>query len=157
VTLERRPVERDHVVPLIRLSVGEGQEGLVAGNAKTLAQAAYETGSHVWGLWAGDEPVGLMAMIDPRGYPWLDEGDDPGAAYLWRLMIDARHQGKGYGRQAIKEAVAVARGWGLPRLALSVVDRPGSALSFYERLGFRRTGATIEDEAVLAVEVDPQA
>jgi diamine N-acetyltransferase len=84
------------VLPLIRLSVDEGQGGLVAENAKTLAQAAYETGSSVWGLWVSEEPVGLMAMIDPRVYPWLDEGDDPSAAYLWRLMIDARHQGRGY-------------------------------------------------------------
>jgi diamine N-acetyltransferase len=157
VKLERRRVERDHVGPLIRLAVGEGQGGLVAENAKTLAQAAYETGSHVWGLWVGEESVGLMAMIDPRGYPWLEEGDDPEAAYLWRLMIDARHQGRGYGRAALEEAVAVAREWGLPRLALSVVDRPGSALPFYEAAGFRRTGRVVEGEAVLSREVGPAA
>jgi diamine N-acetyltransferase len=151
--LERREVVRDHVLPLIGLGVGEGQGGLVAENAKTLAQAAYETGSHVWGLWAGDEPVGLMAMIDPRGYAWLEEGDDPEAAYLWRLMIDARHQGRGFGRAAIGEAVEVARGWGLPRLAASVVDRPGSAMGFYEGLGFRRTGRVADGEIVIAMEL----
>ena len=81
---------QDHVLPLIALSAGERQGGLVAGNAKTLAQAADEPGSDVWGLWLDKEPVGLMVMIDPRGYPWLEEGDDPEAAYVWRLMIDAR-------------------------------------------------------------------
>jgi diamine N-acetyltransferase len=151
--LERRAVLRDHVLPLIRLKVGEAQDGLVAENAKTLAQAAYETGSHVWGLWAGEEPVGLMAMIDPRAYPWIDEGDDPGAAYLWRLMVDARHQGKGHGRAAIAEAVAVARGWGLPRLGASVVDRPGGAMGFYEAIGFRRTGRLVAGEAEIVMNV----
>lgn len=48
--LARRLVARDEVVPLIRLAVREDQRGLVAGNAATLAQVAYEPGAAVWGL-----------------------------------------------------------------------------------------------------------
>jgi hypothetical protein len=35
------------VLPLVAFRVGEGQDGLVAENAETLAQAAYEPGSYV--------------------------------------------------------------------------------------------------------------
>ncbi len=43
--LERRPVLRAHVLPLIGLTVRADQADLVSSNAKTLAEAAYETGS----------------------------------------------------------------------------------------------------------------
>ena len=48
--LERRPVLRTHVLPVIGLVVRSDQLDLVSSNAKTLAEAAYETGSDVWGL-----------------------------------------------------------------------------------------------------------
>jgi diamine N-acetyltransferase len=152
--IERRAVLRDHVAALIGLAVGEDQRGLVAVNAVTLAQAAYEPGARVWGLWEGSTVVGLMAMIDPRQAD-LDPGDDPEAAYLWRLMIGAAHQGRGFGAAALAEAEAQARLWGLPRLAASVVERDGSALPFHLRYGFRRTGRTIDGEAEIVRDLAP--
>ncbi len=107
MTLTRRRVGREDVNPLIRLDVHEAQRGLVAPNAVTLAQAAYEPGAHVWGLWDGAVPVGLIAMVDPRE-GLLDEGDDPEGAFLWRLMIGAAHQGRGNGRAALGEVAAQA-------------------------------------------------
>jgi diamine N-acetyltransferase len=92
-------------------------------------------------------------MIDPRGYQWLEEGDDAEAAYLWRLMTDARRQGRAFGRGAIGQAVEVARGWGLRRLAVSVVDRPGGAMGLYGALGFRRTGRIADGEAVIVLDL----
>lgn len=152
--MERRPVTRETVDALIGLDVAAGQEGLVAPNAVTLAQAAYEQpGAYVWGLWDAAVPVGLMAMVHPGEYPWLDNADDPEAAYLWRLMIAARHQGRGLGRAAVGEAFAQARAWGLPRLAVTVVPRDGSALGFYERLGFARTGRVVDGEVQLIASV----
>ena len=53
----RRAVLREHVAPLIGLAVREDQRGLVAQNAVTLAQAAYEPGAQVWGLWDDAAPV----------------------------------------------------------------------------------------------------
>lgn len=150
----RRPVLREHVTPLIALAVGQDQRGLVAENAVTLAQAAYEPGAEVWGLWEGGTPVGLMAMIDPREGA-LDPGDDPEAAYLWRLMIGAAHQGRGLGAAALAEACAQARLWGLPRLAATVVEREGSALPFYLRHGFRRTGRVTGGEAEIVLDLAP--
>jgi len=150
MTLEARKVEKDHLRALFRLKVAEDQAGLVAPNEITLAQAAYEAGSHVWGLWEGDTAVGLIAMIHPHEAGGMEEGEDPDAAYIWRLMIGAEYQGKGHDRAALDLAIGQGRDWGLPRIALSVVQADNSAIAMYEAAGFRRTGKIIEDEIVLS-------
>ena len=145
-----RPVTRDHLSALMRLDVHPGQKGLVAPNSVTLAQVAYDQpGGHVWGLWDGDTPVGLLAMIDPRVYPWMEEGDDHEAAHVWRLMIAADHQGRGFGRAAMEDAFEIARSWNLPRLCVTAVPRDDSAIPFYERLGMRQTGRIVDGEVEL--------
>jgi diamine N-acetyltransferase len=144
--LALREITRDTVNPLIRLKVKDWQQNLVAPNAVTLAQAAYEPGSYVWGLWVEDQPVGLMAMVHPHQAAELDPQDDPDAAFLWRLMIAAEEQGKGYGLAAIEAARAQAHAWGLQRLAATVVDSENSNMAFYEHLGFHQTGKVIDGE-----------
>ena len=89
-----------------------------------------------------------MAMVDPREGE-LEEGDDPEAAFLWRLMIGRDHQGRGHGAAALAEAAAQAREWSLPRVATSAVDRADSALPFYLRHGYQRTGRVVDDEIEL--------
>ena len=156
--LVRKLVLRDHVMPLIKLSVRPDQQDLVSSNAKTLAQAAHEAGSYVWGLWDGDALVGLMAMIHPGEYPWRDyvsrqPTKDESAAYLWRLMVGADFQGKGYGTAALAMAFDQTRAWGLTRLTAHVSDAAHSNLPFYQRLGFRKTGEIEDDEVVIAVDL----
>lgn len=152
--VERREITRETLAPLLKLKVRPDQEHLVAPNPVTIAQAAYEKpGGYVWGLWDGNTAVGLLAMIHPKEYQHLEEGDDPEGAYIWRLLIDAEQQGKGYGRGAIQAALDVARDWNLPRLATSVVDADDSNIGFYERMGFRRTGTFVDDEIVMTREV----
>ena len=147
MALERREVSRDHLRALFDLKVRKDQAGLVAPNEITLAQAAYEgKGAYVWGLWADGIAIGLIAMIHPREYQDLEEDDDPDAAYIWRLMIGADHQGKGFGHAALDIAAQQARDWGLPKVALTVVDSPNGAIPFYERAGFRKTGRIVDGE-----------
>lgn len=150
--LERRTITRDSLDALLRLDVRDDQRGLVASNAVTLAEAPFEPGSQVWGLWDGDRAVGLMAMVHPDLYPYHEPGDDRQAAYLWRLMIDRDQQGRGHGRAAIAEALQQTRDWGLPRLACSVANVAHSNLGFYLRQGFRDTGRIVEDERVLTID-----
>lgn len=152
--LALREITRDTVNALIRLKVKEWQQNLVASNAITLAQAAYEPGSYVWGLWVEERPVGLMALIHPHESPGLEPEDDPDAAFIWRLMIAAEEQGKGYGLAAIEAAKAQAHAWGLPRLAATVVDSENSNMAFYEHLGFHQTGKIIDNELHILANVD---
>jgi diamine N-acetyltransferase len=152
--LEKRTVTRDHLWPLINLSVRPDQSDLVSSNMKTFAEAPFEPGSHIWGLWVGETPVGLMAMVHPHKYPYHEEGDDVEAAYVWRLMIAADHQGRGYGRTAIAMAFVVARDWGCPRITLGVSPAPHSAQPFYEKLGFRSTGRIVWNDLIMTSDAD---
>jgi diamine N-acetyltransferase len=153
VTLEARPVTRETLWPLISLSVRDDQRDLVSSNMKTLAEAPYEPGSVVWGLWYGDTPVGLMAMVDPAGVRLHGPRLMPGAAYLWRLMIAADRQGRGYGGQALNLAVATARGWDASHLVTGVNDVPHGNRGFYERHGFRDTGVVEADDLLLILDL----
>jgi len=153
--LEKRAVLRDHLWPLINLSVHPDQMGRVSSNMKTFAEAPFETGSRVWGLWEGDAPVGLMAMVHPREYPYHLDGDDTEAAYLWRLMIDVGYQGRGYGRAAIEMALEVARDWSCPRLALGISDHDPAAQGFYERMGFKITGRVVDGDRLMVRDAGP--
>lgn len=148
MTLTARLVSRADVVPLIRLGPREGQEGRVAPNAVTIAQGAHEPGARVYGLWEDEAAVGLMAVIDPAEAD-MDVGDDPEALFLWRLMIDGAHQGRGLGRAALALVEARARAWRRPRVVTSAVEREDGAAPFYERHGYQRTGRMLGDEAEL--------
>ena len=138
----RTPVRRE-IPELCDLAVHPEQIDHVAPAAVTLAQAAYQPGSHVFGIWMGQTAVGLMAMIDTRvPDPEEDPLSDP-YAYVWRLMIGADRQRNGFGRKAICFASDTGRSWGMDTLMLSVADAPGSARPFYEALGFTPTGKRV--------------
>ena len=150
MTFRRRDVVRDHVKPLIQLKVADHQKAFVAPNEVTLAQHAYEKGAYVWGLWDDEVLVGLIAMIHPAESDDMDIGDDPGAAYIWRLMIGEIYQGRGYGEKAIAIARSIARDWGLPRISLSFCDERGGPGEFYHKQGFRLTGRIRGEETEMA-------
>ncbi|MEM8949064.1 MAG: GNAT family N-acetyltransferase [Pseudomonadota bacterium] len=140
----------ENINGFMRLKVREDQEGMVADNAVTIAQSHYEPFSWLRGLMAGDEPVGLIAMIDlDPDHPKVSEHSPKNAAYLWRLMIAAEHQGKGFGKQAMSIAFDQARAWGRDQMAIHVVDDEGSAMPFYRRFGFEPTGQVDGDEMLL--------
>ncbi len=137
------------MLPLIDLQVSSEQADFVAPNAVTLAQAAYETGSEVLGIWRENEPVGLMAMIDLSVVEEEDEADRT-SAYLWRLMVAKQHQGQGIGRAAFGHFRAWAKARGLDRLIVSVVEENRTAWRIYEANGLRPTGRVQDGEAELA-------
>ena len=66
--------------------------------------------------------------------------------YLWRFMVDRRHQRRGIASRAIRLLAEMLSAEGDHELELSFTDGPGSPESFYRRLGFERTGA-IEPES----------
>jgi RimJ/RimL family protein N-acetyltransferase len=86
---------------------------------------------------ADGEPVGFMMVAEP-----LPTQPHP---YLWRLMIDWRHQGRGVGRAAIEALARQRAAQGATHLLLScTADVTGTPEPFYRRLGFERTGKVNE-------------
>ena len=126
-----RDVTKANVRDVIALEVAQEQSSYVATNAKSIAEAHFEPKAWFRAIGAGDDLVGFaMVYRDPIA----------GIFYIWRFMIDARHQGQGYGRRAMELLLDEARADGAREITLSVVPGERSALDFYRRLGFEETG-----------------
>ena len=128
------------------LSVSPLQERFVASVAESLVEAVEDPGGRAiyWAVYAGDDPVGFVMISD--------EVDGPGyiAQYLWRLLIDQRYQGRGYGTAALDLIVEYFRGRpGVEVLWTSCGEGEGGPLGFYERYGFRQTGERVFDDEIL--------
>lgn len=65
-----------------------------------------------------------------------------GAGYLGLLTVDPARQAGGLGRRLIEAAEALARGWGAPRMEMTVIVQRADLIAWYERRGYARTGET---------------
>ena len=82
------------------------------------------------------------------------DDDILGPYYLWRLLIDASSQGRGYGAATIDAVVTYLRTRpGADALLTSCADGEGSPLPFYERHGFVQTGEVKWGEVVLRLDL----
>lgn len=141
-----REVTAKSLATVLRLQVAESQRGFVATNAESIAEAHFSKRAWFRAIYAGETPVGFVMLSDDREKPEY---------YLWRLMIDAEHQGNGYGRLAIQELLEhVRRLPGATELRTSIVLGDGNPGPFYEKLGFALTGEIDEGEHVLRLSLD---
>lgn len=143
-----REITAATVTAVCRLDVRSEQKGLVAPNAVSIAQAHFEPAAWFRAICADDEPVGFLMLYDPTRTTAPEEG--PATAFLWRFMIDGKHQRRGYGRAALDLAIAHVRSLpGVERLVTSYVDAPGNAAPLYLAAGFQPTGRVDDGEIVL--------
>jgi len=133
------------------LRVAASQERYVSSVADSLDEARDTPEGNPWyrAIYADDQPVGFVMLS------WNVTPDPPqiiGPWFLWKLLIDERHQGRGYGREAVKLVSDIARGQGASELLTSYVAGERSPESFYRQIGFVPTGEEDEKgEKVLAL------
>ena len=115
-------------------------EGFVASNVYSLAQAwLYRNNNDVF-------PFAIYNDGSPVGFMMLDEDIDERCLVIWRIMFPQEHQNKGYGTQAIKEIIQMARKSGkYDFIALDYVPENQIAKHVYEKLGFKPTGEIFND------------
>ncbi|HWM75377.1 MAG TPA: GNAT family N-acetyltransferase [Nocardioides sp.] len=131
----------DNLDAVCAVRIREEQEPYVEAVARSLAEA-YVHPDLAWprAIFDGDACVGfVMAFLDVR---WND--DDPPEitrSGLWRLNIDAAHQGHGYGRFAVDAVCAHLTERGRDEFVY-VTWEPGEhgPEAFYLGLGFEPTG-----------------
>lgn len=136
-----------------KLAVAPEQQGLVAPNAVSIAEAYFEPAAWFRAICADDKPVGFAMLYDPTRTDAPEQG--PEICYLWRLMVDSRWQKRGYGSVALDLLIDHARTLpGVTRLRTSYVPSANNASGLYERMGFRATGAMDEGEVVMELTLD---
>ncbi|MEM6393196.1 MAG: GNAT family N-acetyltransferase [Planctomycetota bacterium] len=147
VTLEQ--VTPGNLGAVLRLGVKMEQRRLVAENAKSLAEA-YVYPDRAWPrvICVEGRPVGFV-MLDLVGPDHPEAPDGRASYFLWRLMIGAEHQGKGFGRAAMLAVIEHVRGLPDARwLDTSYVPGVHGPAGFYAGLGFVPTGEVDDGEIV---------
>ena len=140
-----KEITADTVWPIMKLNVAENQQSFVAPNANSIAEAYFSKEAWFRGVYDGDDPVGFVMLFSDEKKPEY---------FLWRLMIDQEHQGKGYGYLAMEQVITHVKTLpGAKELLTSYVPGDGNPSPFYYKLGFEETGEMEEGEKVLKLKL----
>jgi len=144
VTLKR--ITRRNLGAVLRLKVKPKQEFLVATNAKSIAQAHFYREAWYRAIYFGNTPIGFVLLVDTTvKYKHIKQKNP--TLYIWRLMIDRKYQGKGYGREAMELVINHLKTRpNAKEVTLHHEQTDGNAGEFYEKLGFKLTGKVEHNE-----------
>lgn len=128
---------------LATLVVSAGQRDFVASNADSLLEADTNPDCVPFAIIADDAVVGFaMYALDP----------DDGNYWIYRLMVDHRHQGRGIGTAALHRLIELMAALpSCPRIVLGVDPDNTVARALYESAGFKPTGQVIGGEDVMCL------
>lgn len=152
-TVELAEVTSADVRRLLRIGPAFSQRGLVAPVGASFGDALVPAvidgvPMRPWfrAVRADGELVGFVMLAEP--HPTVPH------PFLWRLVIDRRHQQRGIGRRVVAAIAADRKAAGETRLLVSFVpDVPGNPQRFYERLGFVPTGNVEDGEIEAALDL----
>lgn len=105
--IQLRKIGEKNFRDILDLCVRDDQKSFVAPNDISLIEAFIAISHHgkafPFGIYDGDIPVGFCMIGFGADEDWEDAPAVAKDNYnLWRLMIDERYQGKGYGKAAMK-------------------------------------------------------
>ena len=144
-----------NIWPVCLLEPFKEQKYFVAKNVESLAEAlaTRNEGNNAlpFAVYHDQELVGFV-MIGKGTVGDEDESEQIKNNYsLWRLMIDKKHQGKGYGRQTLEAVIAFVRTFPLgkaEKIWLFYEPDNTRARDLYRRFGFVENGEMCGDEIV---------
>jgi diamine N-acetyltransferase len=134
VAVELRELNADNGKACVELELAEGQRRFMESNAVSIAESRF----HPWML-----PLAIHAREEMVGFVMYSDERDPRSPRYWvhRLMIDHRHQGKGYGKAAMQEVIRrIAAKPDGDELWIGYDRDNDDARTFYEHLGFVEQG-----------------
>ena len=141
--LHLKTITKDNWLKAISLRVREDQTKFVAPNTFSLAQLNFLENFHAKGIYLDEEMIGFTLF-------GIDEDDHE--YWIYRMMIDQKHQGKGYGKAAVNLVIDDIRRMKEDRhqtITLSYEPTNEHAKLIYEKVGFREVdGLIISDEQV---------
>lgn len=148
-----REVTDENRLAVLAVRVTPTQERFVGTVAGALADARDVPEGKPWyrAIYADDRPVGFVMVR------WDVKPEPPriiGPWFLWKLLVDERHQRLGYGRDAVRLVADIVHANGAAELLTSCIPGADGPEPFYRRVGFRPTGELDEDgEIILALEL----
>jgi GNAT superfamily N-acetyltransferase len=134
-----REITEQNRAAVLALRVPPEQKRFVGSVQDALDDAAEYPQAEPWyrAVYAGEEPVGFVMLS------WNARPQPPniiGPWFLWKILIDRRYQGRGYGAEVIRQVADLIKAEGATELLTSYVLEDGGPAGFYRRLGFTPTG-----------------
>ncbi len=150
-------VTEDDIEAVMGLRRGPGQDRYLGSMISHFEDAIADAKAHprMWAVRDGEQLVGFVMISDGIPAEELAADDDiVGPYFLWRLLIDAGHQGQGYGRATIDAIVDYLRTRPDGDVLLtSCTAGDGSPQPFYLHYGFEKTGEVKWGEALLRLDL----
>lgn len=128
-----RAVDKDNWLACVALKVAELQQGFLPSNLSSIAGAQFYPESRSRAIYAEGDLV---------GYALYGIDETTGLWKIFRLMIDEKFQGKGYGREAMKVILEDIRGEKAEVVLVRYNLENEVARRLYERFGFSEIGRT---------------
>ena len=143
--IELVELSEENIKQCLELKVSDEQKQYIAANADSLKTAKEnEKVARPFVIYCDGKPVGFTM------FAFDEECENPDDRYwLWRFMIDASLQGRGYGKAALQEIIRYFKEQGVKEVTLSTKAENTRALHLYHAAGFRENGAWNEEEIVL--------
>lgn len=137
-----RKITEDNFNVIMQMKRPEG-EHFVASNAYSLAEAwLYKDAGDVY-------PFAIYNDETPIGFMMLDEDREERCLVIWRIMFPEEHQNKGYGTEAMRQIIRLAKESG--KYDFMIIDyAPENEIAkhVYEKMGFVPTGEISDGEIV---------
>jgi diamine N-acetyltransferase len=151
--IELRPVTKENWEALIKLQVREDQKHFVASNLYSIAQSQFgdEDDGHwdlyPFGIYDGDMLVGFLMYGLNFEHPEQQ-------AFIQRLMVDEKFQGKGYGRFGMEKLLEIFRAderiW---QVGISYEPYNEGARKLYASLAFVEPGVMVYGETLAVLKL----
>ncbi|RIK57207.1 MAG: diadenosine tetraphosphatase [Chloroflexi bacterium] len=151
MTITLRPITGDNWIECIALAPTEEQQriGFVSPNQLSLAQAYAERWWQPYGIYADETIVGfvLYGRWPATGVSPHHTAAEPGVHHVLRFMIDARYQGRGYGRAGMERVIEQIKAEpGAHAITISYDPSNTVMARLCAGAGFEPTGRLIDDE-----------
>lgn len=138
------PVNEQNFRSVVGLQLSAEQTHFVASNMMSLAQA--------WLYYGEARPYAVLNDDTVVGFLMLDWDEAERTVGIWRFMIGAEYQKKGYGRAALEAAIAMIRAEDkFDLIHLDYVADNTVARALYYSLGFRENGDVEDGEIIMTL------
>ena len=159
--LKLKKINRKNVGEILKLEIFDNQKSFVATNNISIIEAyiALTENNHVFtfGIYKDDVPIGFLMIgfdvnSDDEGAPRIAKGN----YNIWRLMIDKKFQGQGFGKEAMDLALEFINTFpcGTAKNCwLSYESDNDVARQLYKSIGFVETDEKDGEEIVAILEL----
>ncbi len=146
-TVQLVDLSRENWVACSRLQLAADQVGFVAPNVDSIAESKFEPHYVPKAICADEEVVGFL-MYCPETDP-----PDPRLFWLFRFMVAASYQRRGYGKAALHLAIEDMRARGAQRIRTMHKPTNAAASRLYAAAGFQEIGVLDDGDIELELPV----